>query len=121
LSSPFPSDPVTSFFGGGGGAGFVALALLYYFALEAVTGQTVGKRLLGLRVSRRGERASVGAVAGRTLLRVVDWLRLLYLVGFLTTRTSQTSTQTTVVYRIKCPRGRRAAWGEGNCDATARP
>jgi len=63
---------------------FLALALLYYFALEAATGQTVGKRMLGLRVSGAGERASVGAVAGRTLLRVVDWLPVLYLVGFVT-------------------------------------
>ena len=63
---------------------FVALALLYYFALEAVTGQTVGKRVLGLRVTRAGERASVGAVAVRTLLRVVDGLPVLYLVGFIT-------------------------------------
>jgi uncharacterized RDD family membrane protein YckC len=62
----------------------LAVALLYYFALEAVTGQTVGKRVFGLRVSRAGERASVGAVAARTLLRVVDWLPFLYLVGFLT-------------------------------------
>jgi len=63
---------------------FVALALLYYFALEAVTGQTVGKRVLGLRVTRAGERASVGAVAVRTLLRVVDVLPGTYLVGFIT-------------------------------------
>jgi uncharacterized RDD family membrane protein YckC len=64
---------------------FVAIAGLYYFVLEAVSGQTVGKRLLGLRVLRAGEtRASVGAVAVRTLLRLVDWLPLLYLVGFVT-------------------------------------
>ncbi len=63
---------------------FVALALLYYFILEAVSGQTVGKRVLGLRVSRAGERAPVGAVAVRTMLRVVDGLPVLYLVGFIT-------------------------------------
>jgi hypothetical protein len=63
---------------------FLALVLSYYFVLEAVSGQTVGKRLLGLRVSRAGERASVGAVAGRTVLRLVDWLPFLYLVGFVT-------------------------------------
>jgi uncharacterized RDD family membrane protein YckC len=63
---------------------FLALVLLYHFVLEAVTGQTIGKRLLGLRISRAGERASVGDVAGRTLLRLVDWLPLLYLVGFIT-------------------------------------
>jgi uncharacterized RDD family membrane protein YckC len=62
---------------------YLALVLLYYFAAEATSGQTVGKRLLGLRVVRTdGSRPSVGAIAGRTLLRIVDWLPLLYLVGF---------------------------------------
>jgi uncharacterized RDD family membrane protein YckC len=63
---------------------FLAVVLLYHFVLEAVTGQTVGKRLIGVRVSGAGGRASVGAVAGRTLLRLVDWLPTLYLVGFIT-------------------------------------
>lgn len=64
---------------------FFALALGYYFVLEAWAGQTVGKRLLGLRVlSAGGARPSVWAVAGRTLLRIVDWLPALYLAGFIT-------------------------------------
>jgi uncharacterized RDD family membrane protein YckC len=83
----------TSFSGGGfnvslsgAWAGvFLAIALLYYFTLEAAIGQTLGKRLLGLRVLGAGEtRPSVRAVASRTLLRVVDWLPLLYLAGFIT-------------------------------------
>jgi len=64
---------------------FLAVALLYYFVLEAWIGQTLGKRLLGLRVLGVGEtRPSVWAVAVRTLLRLVDWLPLLYLAGFIT-------------------------------------
>jgi uncharacterized RDD family membrane protein YckC len=64
---------------------FFALALLYYFALEAATGQTIGKRLLGLRVvSDDGHRPSTGAIAIRTLLRIIDALPILYLVGFIT-------------------------------------
>ena len=64
---------------------FLALALGYYFVLEAWAGQTVGKRLLGLRVlGAGGARPSVWAVAGRTLLRLVDWLPFLYLAGFIT-------------------------------------
>jgi uncharacterized RDD family membrane protein YckC len=63
---------------------YLALVLLYYFALEAAIGQTVGKLLLGLRVVRTdGSRPSVAVIALRTLLRVVDWLPLLYLVGFI--------------------------------------
>jgi uncharacterized RDD family membrane protein YckC len=81
---------------GGGGFSFyldnaidsallLGLVLVYYFALEATIGQTVGKLLVGVRVVRAdGDRPSVGAVAIRTVLRVVDWLPLLYLVGFLT-------------------------------------
>ena len=64
---------------------YFALVLLYYFALEAALGQTVGKFLLGLRVARPdGSPPSVLAIAVRTLLRIVDWLPLLYLVGFIT-------------------------------------
>jgi uncharacterized RDD family membrane protein YckC len=63
----------------------VAVAALYYFALEALSGQTVGKRLLGVQVyGPGGTRPSARAVAGRTLLRVVDFLPLLYLAGFVT-------------------------------------
>jgi uncharacterized RDD family membrane protein YckC len=64
---------------------YVILVLVYYFALEATIGQTVGKRLLGLRVLRSdGSRPSVLTIAIRTLLRIVDWLPLLYLTGFIT-------------------------------------
>jgi uncharacterized RDD family membrane protein YckC len=71
----------------GGGALFLfsVIALGYYFALEAAFGQTVGKYLLGLRVVRPdGSRPSMSAITGRTVLRIVDWLPLLYLVGFIT-------------------------------------
>jgi uncharacterized RDD family membrane protein YckC len=65
---------------------YLAALLLYYFTLEARTGQTVGKRLLGLRVLRAdGGRPSAAAIAVRTLLRLIDWLPLLYLTGFITT------------------------------------
>jgi uncharacterized RDD family membrane protein YckC len=65
---------------------FLVLAFLYYFALEATIGRTVGKLLLGLQVVGPGQRRpSLWAVAVRTALRVVDWLPLLYLVGLVTT------------------------------------
>lgn len=65
---------------------FLAVALLYYFVLEAWAGQSLGKFLLDLRVlDASGTRPSVRAVALRTLLRIVDWLPLLYLAGFITT------------------------------------
>jgi uncharacterized RDD family membrane protein YckC len=64
---------------------YLAVVLVYYFALEASIGQTVGKRLLCLRVARLdGSRPSALAIAGRTLLRLVDWFPVLYLAGFIT-------------------------------------
>lgn len=70
---------------GGAAAVYFGLVLLYYFAFEAAIGQTLGKLLLGLRVVRTdASRPSVTAIALRTLLRIVDWLPFLYLVGFIT-------------------------------------
>jgi uncharacterized RDD family membrane protein YckC len=64
---------------------YLAAVLVYYFAFEAATGRTPGKRLLGLRVVHcDGTRPSPRAIAARTLLRLVDWLPLLYLAGFVT-------------------------------------
>ena len=64
---------------------FLLLVLLYYLVLESWAGQTLGKLLLDLRVLRAGgTRPSVRAVALRTLLRIVDWLPVLYLAGFIT-------------------------------------
>jgi len=61
----------------------VAWALYYYFALESGGGQTVGKRLMRLRVVRAdGAPAGMGEIAVRTILRVVDGL-FAYLVGLI--------------------------------------
>lgn len=75
--------------GGGGTLLFVAISLLYYFLLELSKGQTVGKMALGIRVaSDEGGRASAGQVAARTLLRIVDSLPVLYLVGLIVALTT---------------------------------
>ena len=95
---------------------FFALALGYYFVLEAWAGQTVGKRLLGLRVfSAAGARPSVRAVAGRTLLRIVDWLPAFYLAGFITMLATGTRGSASAISRPARPwRGQcrcaTAAW-----------
>jgi uncharacterized RDD family membrane protein YckC len=63
---------------------FIGLALLYYFAMEAALGWTVGKRALGLQVVDRasGERVGAGRIALRTVARIVDALPILYFLGF---------------------------------------
>jgi uncharacterized RDD family membrane protein YckC len=64
---------------------------VYYFALEAFwNGQTVGKKLLKLRVvSTNGQPLSTGQVLIRTLLRFVDGLPIFYLVGFVAINASK--------------------------------
>jgi len=68
------------------GAAFVlylVLVLLYYFGLEAATARTPGKLALGLRVATvDGGRPGARAIGLRTVLRLVDGLPFLYLVGF---------------------------------------
>lgn len=58
-----------------------ALALSYFFLCEALRGQTVGKRRMGLRVlAAKGGPAGLNAISARTVLRLIDGL-VFYLVG----------------------------------------
>jgi uncharacterized RDD family membrane protein YckC len=62
------------------GAVILGWALYYFFALESGDGQTVGKKLMKLRVMRAdGSPVGMREVAVRTVLRVVDN----YLVGLI--------------------------------------
>jgi uncharacterized RDD family membrane protein YckC len=66
------------------GAVITGWALYYYFALESGDGQTVGKKLMKLRVVRAdGRPAGMREIAVRTILRVVDGLGV-YIVGLIT-------------------------------------
>ena len=52
---------------------FVAIQLIYYFLCEVTTGQTVGKRAMGLRVvALDGSPATAKAISARTVLRVLE-------------------------------------------------
>lgn len=60
----------------------VAAVLLYFFVTETFGGQSLGKKIVGTRVvAADGGRAGAGAVAVRTVLRIVDGFAF-YLVGF---------------------------------------
>lgn len=62
---------------------WIALALAYYGVSEAATGQTIGKRLLSVRVARLdGGRPSNGQILTRTILRLIDGIAF-YLVGLI--------------------------------------
>jgi len=60
------------------------LSLSYFFLYEALSGQTVGKRAMGLRVrSATGGHPGLNAVSARTVLRLIDILPFFYLLGAL--------------------------------------
>jgi uncharacterized RDD family membrane protein YckC len=63
--------------------GFVAIGFLYFFALEAMFGKTLGKLLTGLRVVALDNGYLPPKVLLRTLCRLVDGLPAFYLIGFL--------------------------------------
>ncbi|MEO9023748.1 MAG: RDD family protein [Solirubrobacteraceae bacterium] len=64
---------------------FGALSLGYYFVLESMLGQTMGKMMLGIQVvDLDGHAASTPQVMVRTLGRMVDGLPFFFIVGFIT-------------------------------------
>lgn len=66
----------------------LALGLGYYILCEALTGMTVGKRMVGIRVvAEDGEHVGLAAAVVRNLLRLVDCL-FFYLVGAIFALTS---------------------------------
>ena len=62
---------------------YFAIVIGYYIGTEVAWGATVGKRMLGLRVVLRegGGRPGTGQIVVRNLLRIVDSLPFLYLLG----------------------------------------
>jgi uncharacterized RDD family membrane protein YckC len=61
---------------------FLLLTFAYFFGTEVVWAQTVGKRVLKLRVVRiDGSRLSAGPAAIRNIVRFIDWLPGAYIVG----------------------------------------
>ncbi len=64
---------------------FLLLTFAYYFGTELAWAQTVGKRVMKLRVVRLdGGRLGAGPAAIRNLVRFVDALPALYIVGGIT-------------------------------------
>jgi len=61
-----------------------ALWVLYYTYLESTSGQTFGKRAIGLKVVSvpSGKPPDWEHALVRNVVRIIDWLPLFYLVGF---------------------------------------
>jgi uncharacterized RDD family membrane protein YckC len=69
---------------------YVLLCMAYYFLMEAFSGgQTIGKRLMKLRVVALEGALTPSKVLLRTLCRIVDGLPFLYLLGLIMVATSQ--------------------------------
>jgi len=68
------------------GVGYLAtITVLYYVIQEATFASTIGKHLLKLRVvGSGGDPASTREALIRNVLRLLDWLPLLYILGLVT-------------------------------------
>lgn len=67
---------------------YVVLVFAYYFLMEKATGQTIGKKVMGIKVVSLDGALTPQKVAIRTILRIIDGLPFLYLVGTVVAATS---------------------------------
>jgi uncharacterized RDD family membrane protein YckC len=64
-------------------AGFLALSVVYFVIFELVAGASIGKLLPGVRVANEdGRRPAPWQIVVRNVLRPIDLLPVLYLIGF---------------------------------------
>lgn len=69
---------------------YALLSLGYYVVLEGLTGATPGKQVMGLKVVKvNGDSYEWGAVILRNLLRIIDALPFLYLLGLVSVAVSK--------------------------------
>jgi uncharacterized RDD family membrane protein YckC len=68
---------------------FFVLTMAYYAVLESQSGQTLGKRVMKLRVVAIDGQLTLGKALIRTLLRIIDGLPFFYLLGFIVMLVSQ--------------------------------
>jgi uncharacterized RDD family membrane protein YckC len=68
---------------------FFLIVMGYYLVPEALSGQTIGKKIMGLRVVSLAGPLTWGKVAIRTILRIVDAFPVFYLVGIITIAVSK--------------------------------
>lgn len=60
------------------------LWLVYFTYFEGTSGQTIGKRLMQIRVLREsGGRCDIGSALIRNILRIIDHLPFLYILGII--------------------------------------
>jgi uncharacterized RDD family membrane protein YckC len=67
------------------------LWLLYFTYFESTSGQTIGKRVMNIRVvdDTTLQHLDFGRSLVRNILRIIDWLPFFYLIGFILIVTNQ--------------------------------
>ncbi len=63
--------------------------LVYFSFFEGTSGQTLGKQAVGIRVVDEGTQRppSIEQALLRNILRIIDWLPFLYIIGFILVET----------------------------------
>lgn len=82
-------DGFTFNLSGGPGIIYFLIVLGYFLGLETMSGQTLGKKVVGIKVVAIDGPLTLGKVAIRTVLRIVDGLPFLYLLGLIVVAVSK--------------------------------
>ena len=65
------------------------IGLVYFTFFEATSGQTLGKQLVGIKVVDESSQRlpPIEQAMVRNIVRIIDWLPLLYIIGFIIVET----------------------------------
>jgi uncharacterized RDD family membrane protein YckC len=74
---------------GGAAVIYFLIVVGYYLGLETMGGQTLGKKVMSIKVVAVDGPLTFGKVAIRTILRIVDGLPFLYLLGLIVVAVSK--------------------------------
>jgi len=61
----------------------IIIWIVYFTYLEGRNGQTIGKMALRIKVVREKGKLDYGASFVRNILRIIDWLPFVYILGFI--------------------------------------
>lgn len=88
LGSAISGSPIGWFFGGPQIIWFLTW-VLYFTYFESTSGQTIGKRMMSIKVvDESGSSVDGGRILIRNVLRIIDWFPFLYIIGFILLSTS---------------------------------
>jgi uncharacterized RDD family membrane protein YckC len=74
---------------GGPAIAYFVVVLVYYFVMEAATGKTLGKMVMGLRVVSTSGAYTPAKAFIRNVLRIIDVLPFFYLLGLIVIASSK--------------------------------